>query len=63
MLFQELTTIVCSIFSSDDLDIVTNASDETFHTNDDVDQNSSIAESQQTQNIRRKRANLRKQKI
>ena len=63
MLFEELTTIVCSIFSSDDLDIVTNASDETFYTNDDVDQNSPIAECQQTQNIRRKCGNLKKQKI
>ena len=59
---KKIPIIVCSIFSSDDLDIVTNASDDVLYTNDDVDQSSPIAESQQTQHIRRKRGRPKKAK-
>ena len=62
MFFQQIPIIVCSIFSSDGHDIVTDASNETLFINDDVDQNSPTAESQQTQNIRRKRGTPKKTK-
>ena len=60
--FQQIPIIVCPVFSSDDHDIVTYASDETLFINDDVDQNSPTAESQQTRNIRRKRGTPKKTK-
>ena len=62
MFFQQIPIIVCPIISSDDHDIVTYASDETLFINDDVDQNSPTVESQQTQNIRRKRGTPKKTK-
>ena len=62
MFFQQIPIIVCPIFSSDDHHIVTHASDETLFINDDVDQNSPTAESQQTRNIRRKRGTPKKTK-
>ena len=59
---KKIPIIVCSIFSSDDLDIVTSASDDVLYTNDDVDRSSPIAENQQTQNLRRKRGRPKKAK-
>ena len=52
---KKIPITVCTIFSSGDLDIVTNASDDVLYKNDDVDRSSPIAESQQTQNKRRRK--------